>query len=197
MKSLFDYLPIIVFFAVYFMTGQDIMQATRGILVASTLQVILGRILFKRFDSLYLLIFGVTLVFGGLTLALNDEAFIKWRHTISSGAIAIILLVGHFLHRNFIERLLNTTLQRSMNFTLNLERRDWQTINLSCVIYFIAVALLNLYIAFNFSTTFWVNFSLFGFGAIQIVFFGAIFSYIYKKLPEADRQKLLKSKEEN
>lgn len=197
MKTLFDYLPIIVFFAVYFLSGQDIMQATQGILVASTLQVILGRVLFKRFDALYLLIFGVTLVFGGLTLALHDDTFIKWRHTISSGIIALILLAGHFLQRNFIERLLNTVMRRSMDFTLNLARRDWQAINLACVIYFIAVALLNLYIAFSFSTAFWVNFSLFGFGAIQVVFFGAIFFYIYKKLPEEDRQRLLKSEEKN
>ncbi len=197
MKALVDYFPIIVFFAVYFLTGQDLLQATWGILIASSIQVIVGRLLFKKFDPLYLLIFFVTLVFGGLTLALNDEVFIKWKHTISSLVIAAILFGGHFFERNFIERLINTFAKRSMEFELHLERADWQRINMTCVIYFIAVAALNLYIAFNFSTTFWVNFSLFGFGAIQVVFFLLVFVYIYKRLPEEDRKRLLKADEES
>jgi intracellular septation protein len=197
MKALFDYLPIIVFVAVFYLGGQDLILATWGIIIASTLQVTLGRLIFKRWDKLYVLIFCVTLVFGGLTVAFNNDTFIKWRHTISSLVIASILLGGHFLERNFIERLLNTFAERALGFPLRLARRDWQGINLACVIYFIVVALLNLYIAFNFSNAFWVNFSLYGFGAIQLVFFGLIFYFIYRRLPEEDRQKLHKSNEDN
>lgn len=196
MKALFDYLPIVVFFAVYFLTGRDLMQATWGIIIASSLQVTLGRLLFKRFDQLHLLIFFITVIFGGLALAFHNEAFIKWRHTITNLALATILLGGHFLERNFIERLISTFSQRSMGFPVRLARSDWQRINLACVLYFIAMALLNLYIAFNFSTSFWVNFSLFGFGAIQMIFFGLIFFFIYKRMPEEDRQKLHKTHED-
>jgi intracellular septation protein len=190
MKAFFDYLPILVFFAVYFLTGQNLMQATWGILIASTLQVILGRLIFKRFDQLHLLIFFITLVFGGLAVAFQDETFIKWRHTISSLTLAAILFTGHFFEHNFIERLINTFSKRALGFVLNLRAVDWRIINLACVIYFIAVALLNLYIAFNFSTRFWVNFSLFGFGGIQLVFFALVMMFIYKRLPEEDRQRL-------
>lgn len=197
MKALFDYLPVVVFFAIYFLTGQDLMQATWGIIIASTLQVTLGWLVLKRFDQLHLLIFGITIVFGGLTVAFDNDAFIKWRHTISSLVIAAILLGGQFLERNFIERLVATFSQRSMGFAIRLAGGDWTRINIACVIYFIAVALLNLYIAFNFSTSFWVNFSLFGFGAIQMVFFIAIFVFIYKRLPEEDRKRLLEPKEDH
>lgn len=195
MKALFDYLPIIVFVAVFYLGGQDLILATWGIIIASTLQVTLGRLIFKRWDKLYVLIFCVTLVFGGLTVAFNNDTFIKWRHTISSLVIASILFGGHFLERNFIERLLNTFAERSLGFPLRLAQRDWQGINLTCVIYFIVVALLNLYIAFNFSNAFWVNFSLYGFGGIQLVFFGLIFYFIYKRLPEEDRQRLHKNED--
>jgi intracellular septation protein len=195
MKAFFDYLPVLVFFAVYFLTGQNLMQATWGILIASSLQVVLGRLILKRFDQLHLLIFFITLVFGGLTVAFQDESFIKWRHTISSLTLATILFVGHFFERNFIERLVNTFSKRALGFSLTLRPIDWRIINLACVIYFIAVALLNLYIAFNFSTRFWVNFSLFGFGGIQLVFFALIMLFIYKRLPEEDRQRLHQSQQ--
>lgn len=196
MKGFLDYLPVIVFVAVFYLGGKDLILATWGIIIASSLQVILGRIFLKRFDKLYLLIFFVTIVFGGMTVAFNNDLFIKWKHTISSLIIASILLVGHFLQRNFVQRLVDTLSQRMMDFTITIEKAVWQRINLLCVIYFIAVAALNLYIAFNFSEEFWVNFSLYGFGAIQVVFFGFIMYYIYRCMPEEQRKKLMESNEE-
>lgn len=196
MKGFFDYLPVIVFVAVFYLGGKDLILATWGIIIASTLQVTLGRIFLKRFDKLYLLIFFITIIFGGMTVAFNNDLFIKWKHTISSLIIAAILLGGHFLQRNFIQRLVDTFSDRMMGFALTLDGQIWQRINLVCVIYFIAVAALNLYIAFNFSEEFWVNFSLYGFGGIQVVFFGLIMFYIYKRLPEEQRKKLMESSEE-
>lgn len=190
MKAFFDYMPIIVFVAAFYLGGQDLIIATWGILIASTLQVTLGRIFLKRFDKLYLLIFFITLVFGGLTIAFNNDVFIQWRHSISSLVIASILLGGGFMERNFIERLFNTFSERSLGFLLRIKRADWQRVNVACVIYFTAVAILNLYIAFNFSKEFWVNFSLYGFGAIQLVFFALVMLFIYKRLPEEDRKRL-------
>lgn len=192
MKTLFDYFPIVAFFAAYFISGQDIMTATWVIIVACAIQVVAGRLVFKKFDKMYLMVFTITLVFGGLALLFDNDAYIKWKPTVVSLVLAGVLLGGHFLQRNFIERLLNAISHRTMGFRLTLQSTDWNRLNMACVIYFIVTALLNLYIAFNFSTTFWVNFSLFGFGAIQMLFFILLFMYIYKRLPEDERQKLLK-----
>src|SRR5690606_15768420 len=86
MKQLFDYFPVIVFFGLYFYGGvdekPDIMLATWGIIFACAVQVGLGWAIWRKVQQMHLMVFGFTLVFGGLTLFLNDEAFIKWRTSI-------------------------------------------------------------------------------------------------------------------
>jgi intracellular septation protein len=191
MKTLFDYLPVVVFFGLYFVSGRDIMLATWGLLGATSFQVIAGRLIWKRWHRLHLVILAITLVFGGLTLALNNDVFIKWRPSIISFVLAAILAVGHFLkHRNLLQRLCESLMRSAFGKVVTLQTRDWRRLNLAFVLYFIFIGLLNLYIAFNFSTDFWVNFKLFGFTAIQMVFYLAAFAYFYKRMPEADRKSL-------
>ena len=60
------------------------------------------------------------------------------------------------------------------------------------MLYFAFIGALNLYIAFNFSTDFWVNFKLFGFTALQMVFYISVFAYVFKKMPEEDRKRIMK-----
>ncbi|ASK33786.1 inner membrane-spanning protein YciB [Alloalcanivorax mobilis] len=194
MKQLFDYLPVVVFFGLYFLTGRDIMLATWGIIAATTFQVFAGRLIFKRWNRLHLGVFAVTLVFGGLTLALRDDVFIKWRPSIISFALAGALLIGQLLReRNLLQRLCEGLMTGAFGSVVPMARRDWVILNLAFVLYFIFIGLLNLYIAFNFSTDFWVNFKLFGFTAIQMVFYVGAFVFFYKRIPEADRKRLFHS----
>lgn len=191
MKQLLDYLPAIVFFAVYFSTGRDIMLATWSIIIACTVQITLSWLLWRKVDKIHWVVFGVTLVFGGATLFFQNDTFIKWRPTVINGLLASILLVGHFLHRNFLQRLVDTLTRSTLHFTLSLKRADWQRLNLYFILYFIAIGLLNLYVAYNFSTDFWVSFKLIGFTLLQLLFYGFVFWFLYKNLPESDRQRLL------
>jgi intracellular septation protein len=191
MKQLFDYLPVLVFFGLYFLSGRDIMLATWGIIAATTFQVLAGRLIWKRWHRLHLMVFSVTLVFGGLTLALHDDVFIKWRPSIISFALATVLLGGQFLRqRNLLQRLAESLMKGAFGGVVPMARRDWTLLNLAFVIYFVFIGLLNLYIAFNFSTDFWVNFKLFGFTAIQMVFYVGAFLFFYKRIPDADRKRL-------
>ena len=191
MKQLFDYLPVVVFFGLYFLSGRDIMLATWGIIGATTFQVLAGRLIWKRWHRLHLVVLAITLVFGGLTLLLRDDVFIKWRPSIISFVLAAVLLVGHFLReRNLLQRLCERLMVSGFGFVVALEKRDWSRLNLAFVLYFLGLGLLNLFIAYNFSTDFWVNFKLFGFTAIQMVFYVAAFLYFYKRMPEADRNRL-------
>ena len=106
MKQLFDYLPVVVFFGLYFLSGRDIMLATWGIIAATSFQVVAGRLIWRRWHRLHLMVLAVTLVFGGLTLLLRDDVFIKWRPSIISFVLAAVLLGGHFLReRNLLQRL--------------------------------------------------------------------------------------------
>ena len=77
-------------------------------------------------------------------------------------------------------------------FVVALSRRDWALLNIAFVLYFAFIGALNLYIAFNFSTDFWVNFKLFGFTALQMVFYISVFAYVFKKMPEEDRKRIMK-----
>ena len=195
MKQLFDYLPVVVFFGLYFLSGRDIMLATWGILIASTVQVLAGRLIWKRWQRMHLMVLVITLVFGGLTLALNNDVFIKWRPSIISFVLAAVLLGGHFLRqRNLLQRLAEGIMKGAFQRVIPMARRDWNRLNLAFVVYFIGIGLLNLYIAHYFSTDFWVNFKLFGFTAIQMVFYMGAFLFFYKHIPEAERKHLLRDK---
>lgn len=191
MKQLFDYLPVVVFFGLYFLSGRDIMLATWGIIAATSFQVIAGRLIWKRWHRLHLMVLAVTLVFGGLTLLLRDDVFIKWRPSIISFVLAAVLLAGHFLRqRNLLQRLCEKLMVSGFGYVVALPRRDWSRLNLAFILYFVGLGALNLYIAHNFSTDFWVNFKLFGFTALQMVFYVGAFLYFYKRMPDADRQRL-------
>lgn len=191
MKPLFDYLPVVVFFGLYFLSGRDIMLATWGIIIASSIQVLAGRLIWKRWQRMHVMVLVVTLIFGGLTLALHNDAFIKWRPSIISFLLAALLLGGQFLReRNLLQRLCEGVMKGAFGRVVPMARRYWLRLNLAFVVYMIAIGLLNLYVAYHFSTAFWVNFKLFGFSAIQMVFYVAAFLYFYRHISEADRKSL-------
>ena len=192
MKQLFDYIPVIVFFGVYFIGGRDIMLATWGILLATTFQVVVGWLIWRRVEKLHLMVFVITLIFGSMTLLFSNDAFIKWRPSIINFILASVLLVGHFVrHRNLLQRLCESLMASGFGFVVQLRRQDWQQLNLAFVSYFVFAGVLNLYIAFNFSTDFWVNFKLFGFTAMQMLFYIAVFYFIYRRMSDEDRERLM------
>lgn len=191
MKKLFDYLPVIVFFGLYFASGRDIYLATWGILGASALQIAAGWLIWRKLERMHLLVFVVTLVFGGLTLLLRDEMFIKWRPTVIYGVLALALLIGLFLReRSLLQRMCEAMMIRGLGYVVQLQPRDWITLNIAFILYFSLLGGLNIYIAYAFSTDFWVNFKLIGFTVLNFVFYIALFFYVYNRLPEADRQRL-------
>ena len=193
MKQLLDYLPVIVFFGLYFLSGRDIMLATWGILIATTLQVTLGWLIWRKVQKMHLIVFVITLIFGSMTLFFNNDVFIKWRPSIISFTLGGVLLLGHFLReRNLLQRLCESLMVSGLGFVVALSRKDWSFLNIAFVLYFVFIGALNLYIAFNFSTDFWVNFKLFGFTALQIIFYISMFAYVFKKMPEEDRKRIMK-----
>lgn len=191
MKKLFDYLPVIVFFALYFLTGRDIMMATWGILIASIFQVSVGWLVWRKVDRMHQIVFFFTLIFGGLTLAFNNEVFIKWRPSVINFSFAVILLGGQLMRdRSLLQRMCESLMISGLGYIVPLARRNWNILNTALISYFLFIAALNLYIAYNFSTDFWVNFKLIGFTAINFVFYIGLMLYVYKSLPEAERNKL-------
>lgn len=191
MKQFLDFLPVLVFFGLYFAGGRDIILASWGIIAACAFQVTATWVLWRRFERMHIIVFVITLVFAGLTIFFREDIFIKWRPSIISFVLATVLLLGQFLrNRNLLQRLCEALMQSGLGFVIRLNGRDWLVLNLAFVLYFLFLGVLNLWVAYNFSTDFWVNFKLFGVTAIQFLFYIAAFTFVYRRMSPEDRARV-------
>jgi len=192
MKFLFDFFPIIAFFIAFYIPEdreQGIYIATYTIIIATTIQIILYWLLYKKFEKMHLITFAVVLVFGGLTIYLNDENFIKWKPTIVNWCFSIAFIGSHFIgDKTLIERMLTMVENK-----LELPVHAWRNLNISWALFFIFMGFVNLYVAFNYSTEFWVNFKAWGMTLLNLSFMVGMGIYLYKYLKDIEPE----SPEEN
>jgi intracellular septation protein len=190
MKLLFDLFPVILFFVAYKLgnsfpheAGQlaatwlggliasgkvseaqaPILLATAVAIVASVAQVgwLLAR--GRRVEPMLWVSLGVIVVFGGATIWLNDESFIKWKPSILYLLFAGSLVAGRlFWRRNFVRTLLGQQIE--------LPDPVWERLLWIWSGFFALLAAANLLVAYNFSTDTWVNFKLFGLMGLTLAF---------------------------
>jgi intracellular septation protein len=161
MKFLVDFFPVILFFAAFKIKG--IFVATTVAIAASIVQI--GWMFFKhrKVEPMMWLSFGIIAVFGGATLLLHDETFIKLKPTMLYWLFSIALLGGQaFFKKNAMKGILGKK--------ISLPEKTWKTINTSWGLFFAALGCINLYVAYNFSTDTWVNFKLFGIFGLILIF---------------------------
>jgi intracellular septation protein len=161
MKFLFDLFPVIVFFVAYKIAG--IYIATAVAIAASFLQI--GWVWFRhrQVDTMLWISLAVIVVFGGATLLLHNETFIKWKPTVLYWLFAGLLLAATlFFRKNLLRKLLSEKIR--------LTETGWRLLNLSWIAFFTAMGFANLFVAYRFSTDFWVNFKLFGGIGATLVF---------------------------
>ena len=161
MKILADLFPVILFFVAYQL--YDIYVATQVAIAAAVLQVLYHRLRYGRVENTHWLTLGLLLLFGGLTLALRDPTFIKWKPTVVNWLFAAAFLLSQL----FMQRGL---LRRMMDHAVTLPDNAWTRLNTAWVAFFFAMGVLNLYVAYNFSEETWVNFKLFGFLGLTLAF---------------------------
>ncbi|MEY3616724.1 MAG: hypothetical protein RLZZ10_221 [Pseudomonadota bacterium] len=153
MKFLFDLFPVILFFIAY--KFSNIYTATLVVIGATIFQVIYSKLVHKRVDKL--LIFNAVLisVLGGTTLWLHDANFIKWKPSILYWLLSGALLFFQFFKK---KNLIKNLMLKQIQFT----EKAWDQISITSAVFFGVLGALNLYVAFNFSESTWVNFKLFG-----------------------------------
>ena len=161
MKILADLFPVILFFIAYQLF--DIYIATQVAIAAAAVQVVYNRLRYGKVETMHWVTLGLLVVFGGLTLALRDPTFIKWKPTVVNWLFAVAFLLSQL----FMKRSL---LRRMMDHAVNMPDTAWLRLNTAWVAFFAAMGVLNLYIAYNFSEAVWVNFKLFGFLGLTLVF---------------------------
>jgi intracellular septation protein len=161
MKFLFDLLPVLLFFIAFKLA--DIYVATAVAIATTFVQVAWLKLRGKRVDAMLWASLGIIAVFGGATLALQNETFIKWKPTVLYWLLGAVLGGAALLfRRNLIRIMLSEQVQ--------LPDPVWNRLNWSWVGFFAFMGALNLYVAYNYSTDLWVNFKLFGGVGLMLVF---------------------------
>jgi intracellular septation protein len=179
MKFLFDFFPILLFFIAYKM--YDIYVATAVAIAAAAVQTALFWFRHRRFEKMHLVTFGLLLVFGGLTIALHDPVFIKWKPTVINWLFAVVFMGSHWLGEKPL-------VERMMSHAIQAPRPVWMRLSWMWILFFALVGILNLYVAFNFAEETWVNFKLFGILGITFAFVIAQAFYLgrYVEEPKAE-----------
>jgi intracellular septation protein len=166
MKQLIEFIPIVLFFAVYQMDGKTldiagfthtvdgIFSATAVLIIATLIQLPLLRVLTGHLEKRLLWTSAAVVVFGMATLLLRNELFIQWKPSVLNWAMAVAFAGSQFIgERNLLERL--------MGSQLALPRAVWRRVCWVWVVHFNVVAILNLVVAYEFSEATWVAYKLY------------------------------------
>ena len=204
MKLLLDFLPILLFFGTFKYTEAHkdwaaafandhfaflvpgtpvgpaeapVMLATIVVVIASLVQVGIIKARGQKVDLMLWISLALVVVLGGLTVYLRSETFIKWKPTGLYWVMGLSFLVSQFvIRKNLLKVMLGQQLQ--------LPESVWTRLSLAWVSFFAAMGVLNLWVAFNFSTDTWVNFKLFGGIGQMLLFTLAQGLYISRHLPD-------------
>jgi intracellular septation protein len=163
LKFLLDLGPLVIFFACYYWLG--IMPATAVFMAATVIAGIVTYVLTRKVSPLIVFSAVVVLIFGGLTIWLNDDLFIKMKPTIYYFAVAFILAGGLATGRLIIRDI--------MDMAIQLTERGWQIFTVRLVLFFCALGWLNVYVAQNYSFETWLWFKVWGFIPLNLLFFMA------------------------
>ena len=191
MKFLSDFFSLLLFFAVYFVGEQfpeaavrhanrwlggftrdgsvpadqaSILLAVAVTIVAFTIQI--GWLLATRrkVSAVQWMSFGILVVFGGASIYFHSDTFIKWKVTVLYWGFAAALSIGVvFFRRNLIRGLMEPS-------GVALPDRVWARLNQAWVAFFVALGVLNLFVAFTLARATWVTFKSFGLTALTLVF---------------------------
>ena len=169
MKTLLDFIPILLFFAAYklhawFGVSKDeaMFFATPVLMAATAAQMAIIYYLDRSLTTLQKVTLGMILVFGGITLALHDKRFVMWKPTVLYWLMGVGLLVSQAMGKQPLKSL--------MGKQLTLPEAVWRRLSLAWVAFFAGMGALNLYVAFTFSEEVWVNFKLFGGMGLMLLF---------------------------
>jgi len=160
LKPVVDYGPIAVFFAAYLKFG--LMTATGALMATTAVVLALSFAVVRRMAWMPLITAAVVGVFGGLTLWLNDETFIKMKPTIIEGLFSAVLFGGLALGRPLLKPLFGTAWA--------MDQEGWRRLSFRFAVFFAAMAVLNEIIWRTQSTDVWVLFKVFGLIGLTLAF---------------------------
>jgi intracellular septation protein A len=152
--------PLVIFFV---MNGRaDIFVATAWFMAAMVISLALSWIVLRKVAVMPLVTGVVVLVFGGLTLWLQDDTFIKMKPTITNVLFASVLLGGLVFGQSLLRYVFGDVYK--------LRPEGWWKLTLNWGLFFVVLAVLNEVVWRNFPTDFWVAFKVWGIMPLTVVF---------------------------
>ena len=214
---LLDFLPIVLFFVTYFVANANaeaaarfatehlgaivsggvvaadvapVLLATVVVCIATLLQIAAQLAMRKKVHTLLWVTFVLVTLLGGLTVWFHNPTFIKWKPSAVCWAMALVLLVSQLIGKNLLRTLVGKQ--------LSMPDPVWQRLGYAWVLFLTLTGAANLYVAYNFSTSAWVSFKVFGLTALNLLFIVAQGFYISRYLtdeePAATRPRVADSK---
>lgn len=165
MKQALEFFPLIVFFAVFQLSGKtvtvgeyaytfdSIYSATMALVAATLIQVVIVKLVWGKVEKRLLGIAAAVALFGGATVVLRDPVFIFWKPTVFNWGLAGIYVVWHVVRKRcFFQELLPDEIE--------MPQHAWSKVTLVSTLHFFMVGAVNLYVAYNYSMDTWVSFKL-------------------------------------
>ncbi len=203
MKIFLDFLPLLLFFAVgkyadhnsewaaqfatdhfgFMVSGGVVGTAEASALLATIVVIIATGVQItwllasrRRVDMMLWMTFALVVVLGGATIWFHNATFIKWKPSVLYWAMGLAFWVSQTMFRKNL-------LQTLIGQQLELPAPVWQRLNFAWIAFFGLLGLLNLYVAYSYSTSTWFTFKAFGVTGLMLVFMLAQGFYISKHLP--------------
>jgi intracellular septation protein len=155
-----EYGPLALFFLVYLSKG--LMPATAALLAATAVGLALSWLFLRKLPWLPVVAAAGVGIFGGLTLWLQDDSYIKMKPTIVNAIFAAILLGGLAVNK--------LPLQKVLGKSITVDDAGWRALSLRWGLFFILLAVLNEAVWRTQSEEFWVAFKVFGLIGLTVLF---------------------------
>ena len=207
MKIFFDFLPVILFFGTFkyaegnadaaarFATEHlgflvsggvvgteeaPVLLATLVVIAATAVQIVVLLIRRQKIDLMLWMTFVLVVVLGGATVWFHNATFIKWKPSVLYWAMGLAFWISQTVFRKNL-------LQSLIGEQLELPAKVWQRLNFAWIAFFALMGLLNLYVAYGYSTSTWASFKAFGATGLMLVFMVAQGFYLSRHIkPEGD-----------
>jgi len=187
MNSMLEMFPILVFAGAYYLA--DIFVATAAAIAASVVQVAWFWLRDGRVKTSHLVTLAVIILFGGMTLAFQDESFIKWKFTVVSWLFAAVVFGSRFVGER-------TLVERMMGGSFTVPGFVWLRANAAIGILLLAEGAINVYVMYNFDTDTWFNVKLYGMSAATLLFMLGLGYYLARYVNAEAEAETVSSTEE-
>ncbi len=161
-KPAADFGPLVVFFGAFYGSGKDLMIATGALMAATIVSVALTYVFERKLAWVPIVTALLVLFFGGLTLWLQDDRFIKMKPTIVQAMFCVVLLGGLVVRKPLLRYVLG--------HVLPMTETGWRKLTVRYAAFFAAMAALNEVVWRTQSDDVWVNFKIFGLLGLTMVF---------------------------